>query len=292
MNFRRASTKRQGATGAPEDDTKISSKPPSKSDLQRVADLPVLDASGKSHTFKSLYEGKPKLLIIFIRHFFCGNCQEYLRTLASVLTPESLKALPTPTEILVIGCGQPELIPMYTKETSCPFPIYADPTKELYKVLGMTRSLDLGPKSPEYMQMSLPTAIITSFLQALRAGSKALKGGSFDQLGGEFILEDGRAVWCHRMKNTRDHAEFCVMRSELGYDGEKPPARRRWSQGLVRSLSNRRQSWSLSRDRGSKSSPPASVMDQLKEETGEEKFMDERTFHPVRANSTHVEAAA
>ena len=156
----------------------------------------------------------------------------------------------------------------------------------------MTRSLDLGTKSPEYMQKSVPTVIVTSFLQALRAGSKALKGGSFDQLGGEFIFEHGRVAWCYRMKNTRDHAEFSVLRSELGYDGEKPPVRRRWSQGIVRSLSNKRQSWSLSRDRGSKGSPPASVLDQLKEETGEQPFMSEKSLYPIEMNGRHVEAAA
>lgn len=181
---------------------------------------------------------------------------------------------------------------MYIKETECPFPIYADPTKRLYNLLGMTRTLDLGPRNPEYMQMSLPTAIIRAFLQALRAGNKALRGGDFSQVGGEFILEDGRAVWCHRMKNTRDHAEFSVLRSELGYDGEKPPVRRRWSQGLARSLSNKRQSWSMSRERGSKGSPPASVMEQLKEEHAEAKFMDEKAFHGASMHETHIEAAA
>ena len=177
---------------------------------------------------------------------------------------------------------------MYVKETECPFPIYADPTRKLYAQLGMTRTLDLGPKNPDYVQMSLLSVCIKSFLQGLRAGSKALKGGDFWQVGGEFVFEDGRVVWCHRMKNTRDHAEFSVLRSELGYDGEKPPVRRRWSQGLVRSMSNRRQSWSWNRDRGSKSSPPASVMEQLKEDIGAERF-NEKAYY---ATPTHVEAAA
>ena len=194
--------------------------------------------------------------------------------------------------MVIIGCGQPDLIPIYIKETECPFPIYADPTKRLYKLLGMTRTLDPGPKNPEYMQMSFPTAIIRAFLQALRHGSKALRGGDFSQVGGEFVLEDSRVVWCHRMKNTRDHAEFSVLRSELGYDGEKPPIRRTWSQGLVRSLSNRRQSWTRGRDRSPKGSPPASVMDQLKEEHAEETFVNEKGFHHASMNGTHVEIAA
>ena len=69
-------------------------------------------------------------------------------------------------------------------------------------------------------------------------------------MGGEFIFEDGRVTFCHRMKNTRDHAEIPVMRRELGLEGERPPARKRWSTtGLGRRLSQRRQSWGASRSR-------------------------------------------
>jgi len=194
------------------------------------------------------------------------NCQEYLRTLSSVLSPASLLALPNPVEIAIIGCGQPDLIPMYTRATACPFPIYADPSKRLYSSLGMTRTLNLGPKSPEYMQLSIPSSAFRSFIQALRSGSKALSGGDFWQVGGEFVIEEGRAVWCHRMRNTRDHAEFGLLKEELGYNGEKPPVRKRWSTGLVRSLSNRRQSWSRSRDREERPRPSSMVLDRLKEE--------------------------
>ena len=59
-------------------DIKVDDRPPSKKDLDDVADLPVLDADGKSYTFKTLYadneKGARRVLIIFIRHFFCGVC--------------------------------------------------------------------------------------------------------------------------------------------------------------------------------------------------------------------------
>ena len=40
--------------------------------LREIDDLVVLDAEGKAHTFRSLYTSAPRVLIIFIRHFFCG----------------------------------------------------------------------------------------------------------------------------------------------------------------------------------------------------------------------------
>ena len=55
---------------------KVNDKPPTKDLLEKVADLPVLDMNKKSHTFKSLYadneNGPRRVLIVFIRHFFCG----------------------------------------------------------------------------------------------------------------------------------------------------------------------------------------------------------------------------
>ena len=57
---------------------KVNNNPPTKEDLEKVADLPVLDKDGKKHTFKGLYadneNGPRRVLIIFIRHFFCGVC--------------------------------------------------------------------------------------------------------------------------------------------------------------------------------------------------------------------------
>ena len=57
---------------------KVNNNPPTKGDLEQAADLSVLDRDGKKHTFKSLYadneNGPRRVLIIFIRHFFCGAC--------------------------------------------------------------------------------------------------------------------------------------------------------------------------------------------------------------------------
>lgn len=48
---------------------------PSQALLRKVADFPVLDQDGKSRPFKSLYSGPMvarRVLVIFVRHFFCG----------------------------------------------------------------------------------------------------------------------------------------------------------------------------------------------------------------------------
>lgn len=167
-----------------------------------------------------------------------------MKTLSSIFTTEFLLELEPSTQIVVIGHGQPDLIPFYVKETNCPFPIYADPTKQLYHVFGMTRTLNMGSKAPEYMHDSVVVNAVKSIFQEFRAGRNMLKGGDIYQVGGEFLFEEGNVTWCHRMRNTRDHAEVSELRVALGLDGERPPIRNNRVSGLGRALSNKRQSWS------------------------------------------------
>jgi hypothetical protein len=190
--------------------------------------------------------------------------------LSSSITPESLLRLERSTQILIIGCGQPNLIPFYIKETACPFPIYADPTKNIYDLLGMTRTLSLGTKSPEYIQTSVLVNAIKSIFQEIRAGRNILKGGDFSQVGGEFIFEKGKVTWCHRMRNTRDHTEIPELQAALEIDGDRPPMRKRWSAGIARALSDRRRTWSRSRSGSTKRTPPASVVEKVTEDKGRE----------------------
>ena len=68
-------TKPEGPTGDFSGDIDVSSKLPSQKDLENVADLTVLDVDGQPHAFKTLHpsdDGPQRVLIIFIRHFFCG----------------------------------------------------------------------------------------------------------------------------------------------------------------------------------------------------------------------------
>ena len=212
------------------------------------------------------------------------NCQDYIRTLASSFPPSSLSSLSPPTSIIVIGCGQPDVIPMYIRATESPFPIYADPTRRLYDMLGMTKTLHLGSHAPDYMQRSMFSMALSSFLQEIKSGRKMLSGGDYRQVGGEFLFSGGKVTFCKRMKNTRDHAEVPEIRKHLGLDRaansasdeEKPAfAKKRWSTsglsgGLGRRLSSRRRSWAPSRRRSgyreAKGSPPRNAMQELKEE--------------------------
>ncbi|KAI1497099.1 AhpC/TSA antioxidant enzyme-domain-containing protein [Biscogniauxia marginata] len=248
---------------------------PTMQTLRTIENYTVLDRNGKSHPFKSLYTGHNvarRVLVIFVRHFFCGNCQEYLRTLSASITPDSLLQLPVSTFIAVIGCGSHELINTYIQETGCRFPVYADPTRRLYTELGMVRTLALGSR-PAYLQnRSVAHTVITGIVQGLKQVKSGLvmKMGDQRQVGGEFLfepasstldtpistpqdevdkrldeddkansimsakVEEKRVTWCHRMRTTRDHAEIPELREVLGLEGDGTPIKdeKRWSRAV------------------------------------------------------------
>lgn len=164
----------------------------------------------------------------------------------------------------MVGCGDAKLIDMYAAATGCPFPIYADPTRKLYGRLGMMQTLRLGPR-PAYAKKSLLKSSLDSVVQCLKQMKAGLtsKGGEWRQIGGEFLFEpadvhsplpspraedvdepvDAHAeeraeaktvTWCHRMRNTRDHAEMPELMEVLGLDGHGQPVddQKRWARAL------------------------------------------------------------
>jgi hypothetical protein len=51
----------------------------------------------------------------------------------------------------------------------------------------------------------------------------------------EAYSEEKKITWCHRMRNTRDHAELPELREILGLDGEGVPGKdlKAWNRALV-----------------------------------------------------------
>ncbi|KAA6409169.1 MAG: hypothetical protein FRX48_06722 [Lasallia pustulata] len=81
-----------GAISLPSSNDKSTS-----ADLRSAAEIPILSADGTSRPFQSLYANSSapeRVLIIFIRHFFCGSCQEYIRVLSHSIPPSALPPPP------------------------------------------------------------------------------------------------------------------------------------------------------------------------------------------------------
>jgi len=151
---------------------------------------------------------------------FLQSCQDYIKYISDKLpSVAELSALPEPVAIVIIGCGAPSLIPFYAESTSCTFPIYAEPTRRLYSELRLTKSFARSEILPDYITNTwLIGAAIRSFSQIFGRimHNDWWKGGSKGQGGGEFLFEDGKVTWCHRMRNTMDHSNIGKIKEVLG----------------------------------------------------------------------------
>ena len=135
-------------------------------------------------------------------------CYGYVRNLSADLMPGKLEAMQTPTRLVVIGCGDPILIPQYIKETDCPFEIYADTSRKLYTKLGFCVNGEANPEPPSYVKKYSPSLMLNLLISG-RMAAKTMKasGGLINQNGGEMIWIDGTLKFIHRMRNTTDHVE-------------------------------------------------------------------------------------
>lgn len=219
-----------------------SSKSRDAIDLTTVLCQKVYTSDREAVTFEDVLTARPEppcsvstvpqprqVLVIFIRHFFCGNCQEYLRR----VTTSFPSPLPSHLSIAIIGCGSPSLIDSYRSLiTTLPalWPIYADPTTELYRVLGTQRSLSLGARPPEYIQHSLISGVIKSVVQGVKRipQGDAHKAGDLSINGGEYLFElqtdhersHWNLIWNHIMMNSRDHIEVNELAKIVGVSTE------------------------------------------------------------------------
>jgi hypothetical protein len=100
----------------------------------------------------------------------------------------------------------------------------------LYKTFNLGRTLDLGPKKPDYLGKEGMWGLSWGGAkQILRTGWKARAGGDWSQIGGEFLFVkrggEGKGLWevewAHRMRNTRDHAEVVELKGVLGMPVEE-----------------------------------------------------------------------
>ncbi|KAG9636352.1 hypothetical protein KCU86_g19755, partial [Aureobasidium melanogenum] len=145
-----------------------------------------------------------RTIVIFIRHFNCESCADYVRALSKAFSPGDLASRSIPTRLTIVGCGSPTFISTYLERTGCKFEIFTDPSRVTYDTLGMTCNLGLG-KKPDYIENSFVGTLIgtANTLMTLTTSS-----GKKSQNGGELIWIDGKVQWTRRMQNTRDHVEI------------------------------------------------------------------------------------
>jgi len=164
--------------------------------------------------------------VIFIRHFWCPMCQDYL---ASVMRDVDHAALArSGVRLVVIGCGSYGLIRSYRQIFRFPYEIFIDasPGQMLYRALGMghvptgiqkARS-PTDPAAGTYVRHGAVGGLAMVVAHALRVGMPVWeRGGDASQLGGEFVLGPGLScTYVHRMQSTGGHAPIVDVLATAG----------------------------------------------------------------------------
>ncbi|KAL1690986.1 AhpC/TSA antioxidant enzyme-domain-containing protein [Schizophyllum commune] len=190
--------------------------------LASAAQLNVYDAQGKKVKFGSIY-AENKTVVVFIRHFLCGNWQAYVTALAQAASPDALKT--ANAQPAVVGCGDAGFIREYAAKTGFQGPMYADPDRKVFHALGMNvETLDRTPVGQEpkmYLpQGNIVTRAVGGIAQAFKNPSLLGKQGKISQLGGEFVLGPGNVcTFASRMKHTEDHVEVDELLKHAGIGG-------------------------------------------------------------------------
>ncbi|KAI4914708.1 hypothetical protein J4E90_004740 [Alternaria incomplexa] len=207
------------AAAAPESaDVTGARKLPTAEELSEALKVDVYDREGKTKTLGELVKGQ-RTVLVFTRHFWCLNCQAYVRCISESIPPSNL---PSNTQILIIGCGSYQPIDTYAANTSSKYPIYTDPSLRLHKLFQFKSNLaegKAGDEQRDYMRnagstMSRIFGGIKGALGNLQhvnsVGPKALNGG-------EVVLSaDGECEYMYRMQNTVDHTNISELAKLIG----------------------------------------------------------------------------
>ncbi|KAJ7188746.1 AhpC/TSA antioxidant enzyme-domain-containing protein [Mycena filopes] len=186
--------------------------PPDFSVIELASKCQIQDTSGAQVRFGSLFASQ-KVVVVFIRHFFCGLCQDYVSQLAALEAAS--------TKLIIIGCGDFRVIEHYTQVTGFRGSIYTDSTRQLYRTLGLISKLALTPSNQQ--KRSYVTGrwlgIATPVLEVTSAKAPNLLGqqGPVLQLGGEFVFCPGnQCTFAHRMRHVEDHIEVVDLMEAAG----------------------------------------------------------------------------
>ncbi|KAA1467718.1 hypothetical protein DENSPDRAFT_769382, partial [Dentipellis sp. KUC8613] len=187
---------------------------PSRAHLNEAAHMLVVQENGLRVPFGDLWKAQ-RTVVIFIRHFWCALCQDYLQSIKKEVDHAALYR--SGIRLIFVGCGSHALLKSYRHIFDMPYQMYTDPTARLYDLLGMTRthraaghlhadtvSSDEG-KYVKHGPVSGLAMVVRNALKVVMPPWE--KGGDVTQLGGEFVLGPGlTCAYAHRMRNTRSHA--------------------------------------------------------------------------------------
>ncbi|RSH77633.1 uncharacterized protein EHS24_003193 [Apiotrichum porosum] len=164
---------------------------------------------------------EPRTVVFFIRHWWCGTCQDY--TMESLSRLDSSLLAKNNVRVVVVGSGNWKIIAAYRHVLNCDhLEFYTDTVGKLWGLMGMTKSMPYKREKdrpmPEYNVHSLPKQIYKGMKNAFTQFPIA-HPGDYTRLGGEFILAPNYTCdFAHRMTHSANHMEAVDVVRRAGVD--------------------------------------------------------------------------
>ncbi|KAI0294884.1 hypothetical protein B0F90DRAFT_1811576 [Multifurca ochricompacta] len=203
--------------------------------LETASNIQVFNGKGEKVRFGDIFANQ-KGVVVFIRHFFCGQYVSQLTTVREDALKEAS------AKIVLVGCGDWALIENYKKDTDFKGDVYANPDRKLYDTLGMISNLNSTPKGEDkrsYVKRSMLNVTLWSIWRGpLKSPSHIGKQGNISQNGGDFVFGPGMHLiaisstahtrltmasplglacsYSSRMKHTEDHVEVADLMKAVG----------------------------------------------------------------------------
>lgn len=191
--------------------------PPSMLQLFEASQCLVYNEDGQEVLFGDIYK-KRRTLVCFLRHWWCGFCQQFAMSVRNI-DPLPLKK--ANLDFVIVGQGDWHVIKAYREVMQVQYPMFADPKRNVYRALGMTlRTNDANPACarPDYASMSMTKGILVAIKKGL-FDMPIRNPGDMKLLGGDFILGPGlQCSFTHRMTTADGHMDIPRILAQAGCD--------------------------------------------------------------------------
>ncbi|EWS73681.1 DHHC zinc finger protein (macronuclear) [Tetrahymena thermophila SB210] len=184
-------------------DNKKLMKVPTKVDSE-LGNFLVYNENAQGIKFKTLFEDK-RTIIVFIRHFFCYVCQDFVRALAQDINFGDLKQ--KNINLYVVGCGEISGIKNFSLETKFPSQlIYVDTQRFTYNKLGMMRAETISQVRSGKKSEDTKTSTFCGLCKTACSIITKKRQGDIYQLGGTYIFEtDGKIIYTFVDDSSNGH---------------------------------------------------------------------------------------
>lgn len=143
----------------------------------------LVDLRGEEVLLSTLWEERPAV-VVFLRYFGCPFCQTQVVTLRN----EHDRIRRAGADVGLVGHGDPDAALEFAASKRTPFPILLDRDRGTYRRYGLTQGKAMQVLAP---QVALPWIKAELSPETRQRG---LKGGSFLQMPGTFVIDVGGVV--------------------------------------------------------------------------------------------------